>query len=104
MLVKATARKTRTEPGPAKAKRSGKRKDSLRHDLSNELAVVTGFSWLALSALHQLGEKLEGDRGAELQSVVAMVERIKSSADEARQLLAVHPGAIAAPAKARAHT
>jgi len=64
-------------------------KDVLRHDLGNELAVISGFTWLALKSLRQLSEKLEGDAQAELQSIISMVERVKSSAEQGRELLAL---------------
>lgn len=63
------------------------KKDVLRHDLGNELAVVSGFTWLALKSLRQLSEKLEGDAQTKLQSIISMVERVKSSAEQGRELL-----------------
>jgi CheY-like chemotaxis protein len=88
MPSKATARLAHNEPGTATPPQPGKGKNTLRHDLGNELAVVTGFAWLALSSLRQLSEKLEGEKQAELQSIIGMVERVKASAENGRQLLA----------------
>lgn len=68
---------------------AGKARNALKHDLGNELAVVSGFAWLALTSLHQLSEKLEGDAQAELQSIISMVERVKTSAEQGRKLLTV---------------
>jgi CheY-like chemotaxis protein len=71
-------------------------KNTLRHDLGNELAVVSGFAWLALGSLRQLSEKLEGDAQTELRSIISMVERVKSSAEQGRKLLTVPPAVSAA--------
>jgi CheY-like chemotaxis protein len=76
---------------------TGKARNALKHDLGNELAVVSGFAWLALSSLHQLREKLEGDAQTELQSIISMVERVKASAEQGRKLLTAP---TAAPASA----
>jgi CheY-like chemotaxis protein len=76
---------------------TGKARNALKHDLGNELAVVSGFAWLALTSLRQLSEKLEGDAQAELQSIISMVERVKSSAEQGRKLLTA-PTATPAPA------
>jgi len=85
-----------------------KEKNALRHDLANEIAVITGFAWLALASLQQLGEKLEGDARTELQSIIAMVERVKISAEQGAKLLAPRIVSPAAPdaeaAKAQPHT
>jgi CheY-like chemotaxis protein len=80
------------EPAPRRGKKS-----SLRHDLANELAVITGFTWLALTSLRQLSEKLEDDAQTELQSIVSMVERIKDGAEQGRQLLAASAAAAVVP-------
>jgi CheY-like chemotaxis protein len=69
------------------APRATTKKDVLRHDLGNELAVVSGFAWLALGSLRKLSEKLEGNAQTELQSIISMVEHVKSSAEEGRELL-----------------
>jgi CheY-like chemotaxis protein len=71
-------------------------KNKLRHDLGNELAVVTGFTWLALTSLRQLSDKLEGDAKAEVQSIISMVERVKAGAEAGRELLTGHAAASAA--------
>jgi CheY-like chemotaxis protein len=81
------------------APRPAGKKSGLRHDLGNELAVVCGFTWLALTSLRQLSEKLEGDAQTELQSIVSMVQRIKDSAEQGRNLLAA---SAAAPAVSEA--
>lgn len=70
-------------------------KNLLRHDLSNELAVVSGFTELALTSLRQLSDKLEGDAKAVLQSIISMVERAKAGAETGRQLLSGHTAASA---------
>jgi CheY-like chemotaxis protein len=81
----------------ATPRRTGKLKNTLRHDLANELAVVSGFTWLALTSLRQLSKKLEDDAQTELQSIISMVERVKSSAEQGRKLLTVPPTAPAVP-------
>jgi CheY-like chemotaxis protein len=78
-------------------RRTGKVKNTLRHDLGNELAVVSGCTWLALTSLRHLSEKLEGDAQIELQSIISMVERVKSSAEQGRKLLTVPATALAMP-------
>jgi CheY-like chemotaxis protein len=75
---------------------TGKARDALKHDLGNELAVVSGFAWLALTSLQQLTAKFEGDAQAELQSIISMVERVKTSAEQGRKLLTVPAAAPAA--------
>src|ERR1700749_5275662 len=87
MSANASLRGTRDEPG-ATPQQAGERKSRLRHDLANELAVVTGFAWLALTSLRQLRDKLEGNAQTELQTIISMVERIKTSAEQGRKLLA----------------
>jgi CheY-like chemotaxis protein len=72
-----------------------KARTRLRHDLGNELAVVGGFAWLALTSLRQLSEKVDGDAKSELQSIISMVDRIKASGEQARQLLAPNSAAPA---------
>ncbi|HWE73799.1 MAG TPA: response regulator [Stellaceae bacterium] len=82
------------------AQPSGEARNALKHDLGNELAVVSGFAWLALTSLQQLSEKLEGDAQTELQSIISMVERVKSSAEQGRKLLTAPSLAIPSPAPA----
>jgi CheY-like chemotaxis protein len=83
---------------PARRTTSGK--NVLRHDLGNELAVVSGFAWLALGSLRNLSEKLEGDAHTELQSIISMVERVKTSAEQGRRLLTL-PAATPIPVESK---
>lgn len=76
---------------------SAKRQDMRLHDLGNELAVILGFTWLALSSLRQLDRRLEGDAQTDLQSIISMVERIRSSAEAGRQLVAPPSAVPSAP-------
>jgi CheY-like chemotaxis protein len=87
MPPQVTAQENRASSAATASPRAGKQKKTLQHDLGNELAVISGFVGLALTSLRQLREKLEGDVQSELQSIISMVERIKTSAEQGRNLL-----------------
>ena len=93
-----TSNESPDEPDAVAAPKPLESESKRLHDFGNELGVIQGFTWLALSSLRQLCKKLEGNTQADLQSIVSLVERIKASAEQGLKLLGLPDGAPTPPA------